>query len=340
MVKITNNLEFNYKNPKIIAEISGNHLQSKSRFMNLIKSAFKNGADLVKIQTYEPEDITLNIKNNHFKIKSGIWKNQYLWDLYQKAHTPYKWHKEAFEYANRKGKILFSSPFSLKAVDFLEKLNVKLYKISSFEITDVRLVEYIAKKNKPIIISTGMASIKEISVAKKIINKYHNKLIILHCISNYPTNLNDANLDQINQLKKKFKKNLIGLSDHTDDIVSSYISSGIGVCVIEKHFTIDEKKTPDSKFSIKPNQLKILKSNLSNVFCNKSSKKNNINKNKNLRRSIFASKNIKKNERFTTNNLTTFRPNVGVPASDFFKIVNKKAKKNKKQFDPIFKSDY
>ena len=188
MIEINEKLLFSYKHPPlIIAEISGNHNQNKKKFLKLIDSAFKSGADLVKIQTYEPQDITLNIKNKNFRIKHGIWKNSYLWDLYKKAHTPFKWHKEAFDIAKKNKGIIFSSPFSIRAVDFLEKLNTKLYKIASFEITDLKLINYIASKRKPIILSTGMATINEIKSAIKIINKFHKKIILLHCVSNYPT---------------------------------------------------------------------------------------------------------------------------------------------------------
>jgi Sialic acid synthase len=164
----------------------------------------------LKIQTYEPKDITFYKKNRNFKIKKGIWKNKYLWDLYKRACTPFKWHYEAFKIAKKFKKILFSSPFSIRAVDFLESFNVPIYKIASFEITDHKLIDYIASKKKPIIISTGMASIKEISQALKIIKKYHNKIIIMHCVSNYPTKLEDTELSNIISLKKIFKKNLIG----------------------------------------------------------------------------------------------------------------------------------
>ena len=198
MIKINKDVTFSYtEKPKIIAEISGNHSGSKKKFLKLIKSAFLNGADLVKIQTYEPDDITLNNKNNNFKIKRGIWKNKYLWDLYKKACTPFKWHADAFKIAKKFNKILFSSPFSIRAVNFLESFNVPLYKISSFEITDYKLIKYIASKKKPIIISTGMASLREIKQAIKIINQFHNKIIILHCVSGYPTKLKDTNLNKI-----------------------------------------------------------------------------------------------------------------------------------------------
>ena len=186
-------LGFSYKKPPlIIAEISGNHNGSKLRFLKLVKKACESKADLIKIQTYEPNDITLSSKSSSYKIKKGIWKGKYYFDLYKKACTPYSWHEEAFKIAKKNKKIIFSSPFSIRAVDFLEKLNVPIYKLASFEITDLNLINYIASKNKPIIISTGMASINEIRRAIKIIEKHHNKIIILHCISNYPTKLKDT----------------------------------------------------------------------------------------------------------------------------------------------------
>ena len=149
MIEINKKLAFSYKKPPlIIAEISGNHNQKKKNFLQLIDSAFKNGADLVKIQSYEPKDITLNIKNKNFKIKHGIWKNSYLWDLYKKAHTPFAWHPEAFKLAKKYNGDVFSSPFSIRSVDLLEKFNVPLYKVASFEITDLKLINYIASKKK------------------------------------------------------------------------------------------------------------------------------------------------------------------------------------------------
>ena len=149
MIKINKKNKFSYKNPPIIiAEISGNHNGSKSRFLKLIEKACKSGADLIKIQTYEPDDITLNSKSNKFKIQNGIWRGKDLYTLYKKACTPYDWHKDAFKIAKKYKKIIFSSPFSKKAVDFLENLNVPLYKIASFEITDYALIDYIASKKK------------------------------------------------------------------------------------------------------------------------------------------------------------------------------------------------
>ena len=339
MIKITKNINFDQKRPPlIIAEISGNHGGNKKRFMKLIDAAYSNGADLVKIQTYEPKDITLNKKNNFFKIKSGIWKNKYLWDLYKSAHTPFNWHKDAFKLAKKHKKILFSSPFSIRAVDLLEDLGCKLYKIASFEITDLKLINYIASKKKPIIISTGMASTREIKLALKEIRKYHNKIVILHCVSSYPTKLENINLHRINELKKKFNSNQIGLSDHTNDIISSLLSLSYGVVAIEKHFKINDKfKTPDSTFSITPDQLYKLKKDSISIYKSLEKKNNNSEKiSIKLRRSIFAKKDIEKNTIMTRENIETFRPLVGICASKYFKILGKKVNKKIKKGEPIF----
>ncbi|MDB9731893.1 pseudaminic acid synthase [Candidatus Pelagibacter sp.] len=339
MIKINNKISFTYKKPPlIIAEISGNHNGDKKRFLNLIKSACKNGADLIKIQTYEPSDITLDSKKSFFKIKSGLWKNKFLWNLYKKACTPYKWHHDAFKIAQKYNKVIFSSPFSKKGVDFLEKLKVPLYKIASFEITDLKLIKYIAEKNKPIILSTGMASLNEIQTALKLINKYHKKVIILHCVSGYPTQLEDTNLNRINELKRKFKNYCVGVSDHTQGISSSIASTSLGVVAIEKHFKLDEKlHTTDSKFSITPSKLLKLKNDTKKIhqslFQRKISKNEKISRK--LRRSIFAIKDIAKNEIFTDQNIDTFRPEIGISSSKFFDVLGKKSKKKIEKGMPI-----
>ena len=341
MIKITKNFKFDYKEaPKIIAEISGNHCGNKKTFLNLIKSACVNGADLIKIQTYEPKDITLNQNYGKFVIRDGIWRNKKLWDLYKKACTPYSWHFDAFKLAKKYKKLIFSSPFSIRAVDHLEKLNCKIYKIASFEITDLKLINYIASKKKPIIISTGMATFKEINRAVKEITKYHKKIIILHCISSYPTPLNKINLHRINLLKKKFKKYNIGLSDHTNNIYSSIAATQHGIVAIEKHFKLNNKTiSADSSFSIIPEQLKNLKKITLELHESKRKNKNIEKISRNLRRSIFAIKTIKKNFKITKDNIDTFRPNIGICASDYFKILGKRLKKEKKPGQPIFKSD-
>ena len=328
--------------PKIIAEISGNHNGNKNLFLKLILSAHRNGADFVKIQTYEPIDITLKKK---IKIKKGLWKNKTLWSLYEKACTPFKWHEDAFKLAKKYNIKLFSSPFSKRAVDLLEKYNVKLYKIASFEITDLNLIDYIASKKKPIILSTGLSNIQEIKNAIKIIKKYHNKIIILHCVSGYPTNLKNTKLSKIDFLKKKFNKFNIGLSDHTSDNYSSLVACAKNICLIEKHFKLSPRsKGPDSKFSIVPAQLRDLRNKSSEIFNSlNSSKKDFIStEEKNsliFRRSIYSFKNIAKGQYFTKKNIITLRPKIGIGADNYFKLIGRKAKKNIKKMSPIYFKD-
>ena len=340
-IKINKNIYFDYKKrPIVIAEISGNHAGSKKRFLELILSASKNGADLVKIQTYEPDDITL--KNSTFKIKHGIWKGKKLWELYKKACTPYEWHHDAFKLAKKYKINLFSTPFSIKALNFLEKKGVSLYKVSSFEITDLNLINEIAKTKKPIILSTGLSTIKEIKESLAVINKYHNKVIILHCVSEYPTKLINSNINRIKELKKIFKKNMIGLSDHTDGVLSSLCATTLGIVAIEKHMKLKKKdKSEDSKFSILPKEINKIR-NLSEEIFKSSFQKNKIKINKEnlyFRRSIYANKDLDKNKKINRDDLKTLRPKIGISASFFNQLINKKLKKKINENEPIFWKD-
>ena len=345
-IKINKKIYFSYKKaPLIIAEISANHCGSKKKFLNLIKLAHKNGADLIKIQTYEPNDIVIKSKDSKYKIKGVLWHNKYRWDIFKRAQTPYKWHKSAFHLANKIGATLFSTPFSVRGVELLEKFNVKLYKISSLENTDVKLIQTIAKTKKPIIISTGASDFNEIKKAIKIINKFHNKVVILHCVSKYPTPLNDANLSRIIKLKKNFKKNMIGLSDHTPTIDTSLASIPLGVVTIEKHFKESNKnKSVDSAFSILPKDLNQLKEksfiyfNATKITDNKETNRADF-RSARSKRSIFAHKDILKNEKINEKNIISLRPKIGIGAENYFKILGKKVKKNIKKDDPIYFTD-
>ena len=341
-VKINKKLIFTYKKPPLlIAEISANHKGNKNLFLKHILEAKKSGADLVKIQTYEPEDITA--KKLNFKIKNGIWRKKTLWNLYKKTQTPFEWHYDAFKLAKKKNINLFSTPFSIRALKFLDKFDIDLYKISSFEITDYNLIENIAKRKKPIIISTGMSSISEIETAKKIINKYHNNLVILYCVSGYPTPANECNINAIQTLKNRFKKNLIGLSDHTNNNYSSLAATVKGVTAIEKHFILSKKiHSEDSSFSIEPKEFKILSNDTKKIFETLGGEKIFLKKSENrnlvFRRSIFASKDIKKGELFSKKNLISLRPQIGQSSSNYFKILGKKSKINIKKLNPIPKN--
>tara|TARA_Y100000590_G_scaffold469239_1_gene655724 strand:- start:616 stop:1641 length:1026 start_codon:yes stop_codon:yes gene_type:complete len=340
MLKINKNISFNKEGPpKLIAEISCNHIGSKSLFLKHIIAAKKAGADMVKIQTYESSDM---IVNKNFKIKSGLWKNKNLNNLYKKAETPFKWHKDAFKLAKKLKITLFSSPFSERAVQFLKKFNPSLYKIASFEITDLNLIELIAKTKKPIIMSTGLAKDFEIIRAINVIKKYHKKIILLHCVSGYPTPIDEANLENIERLKKITKIQYVGFSDHTKGIYASTIASNYKICAVEKHFILNKKiNSPDKKFSITPKELKKLKNN---IIKNYSMKK--INKKKSeipsliFRRSVYAIKDINKDEFFTKQNIQCFRPMTGIGAEEYPNILGKKAKNKIKKFTPIYKKNF
>ena len=337
-IKINNKLSFNSEGRTlIIAEVSANHCGSKQKFLQHIRSAKKNGADLIKIQTYEEDDMV--VKKN-FKIKSGLWKNKNLLDLYKKAKTPYAWHYDAFKLAKKLNICLFSTPFSVRALNFLKKFNPPLYKISSFEITDLNLIKNVARTKKPIILSTGLSRLEEIKNAISIIKKYHNKIIILHCISGYPTPLKEINLRKINYLKKELKIHLIGLSDHTKDIIAASKASVMGVVAIEKHFILNKNlNSPDRKFSIDPRCLKELKENIKLNEIILGSEVNKLKKSEKpslfFRRSIFASKDLKKNDKITQQNIACYRPNIGISADYYFKLIGKKVKKNIKKNEPL-----
>lgn len=340
MIKINKNIIFNENDPpKIIAEISCNHCGSKSLFLKHILKAKKCGADLVKIQTYEAEDMVVNKK---FKIKSGLWKNKNLFNLYKKAQTPFNWHYDAFKLAKKNKITLFSTPFNERSFNFLKKFNPDLYKISSFEITDLKLIRLVAKTKKPIIISTGLANDTDISNAVREVKKIHNKIILMHCVSGYPTPLKEANLKKISYLKKLSKVQHVGFSDHTQGIYASTIASNYNICVIEKHFILNKKlNSPDKKFSITPAELINLKKNITNnSLMSKYHKKKSENDSLIFRRSIFSTKAIKKGQAFSKQNINCFRPVIGVGAEKYFQILGKKSKKNIRAFEPIKNSFY
>tara|TARA_B110000438_G_C15725855_1_gene611962 strand:+ start:59 stop:1075 length:1017 start_codon:yes stop_codon:yes gene_type:complete len=330
----------NLKVPFLIAEISSNHCGSFHLAKKLIKCAKVNGADAVKIQTYTPDTMTLKSNKKYFKIKSGLWKNYNLWDLYNEAKTPLEWHKKLFKYAKSIGIILFSTPFDETSVDFLEKLNCPIYKIASFEMTDLPLIKKIAKTKKPIIISTGMSSLIEIEEAYKTAKKFGSKNItLLYCVSNYPSKLSDFNLNNIKVLKQKFKCK-IGLSDHSKDNRVAITAIASGAEVIEKHIALEnQKKGLDIKFSLKGSEIKRFKDDISltykllgkkSFFRNKSEDKS-----KNLRRSIFAIKDIKKGEKFTSQNIKRVRPGYGLAPKFYEILLKKKSLKNIKKAEPI-----
>ena len=314
--------------PYIIAEISGNHNGDIKKALELIEKAHEAGVDAVKIQTYTAETITLKHKSEDFKIKGGLWDGKYLYDLYDEAHTPWEWHEELFKKANTLGLHIFSSPFDHTAVDFLEDLNVPAYKIASFELLDLPLVEYVASKKKPMILSTGMANKKEIHDAVQTAqNAGASQIALLHCVSGYPTPIKETNLSTISELKNMFKVP-IGLSDHTLGTVVPVAAVSLGASIIEKHFILDrEDKGPDSDFSLEPQELKKLVENSKLAwsaigeinFEIKPSEKQNLK----FRRSLYAVEDIKKGEMLTNNNIRSIRPGYGMHPKLIHSVIGK-----------------
>ena len=334
-LKITDKVFISEKSrPLVVAEISANHCGDKKRFLKHILLARQSGADLVKIQSYEENDISIDLNklNKNYNLKNNH-------RIYKRSKTLYSWHEEAFKFAKKNNIILFSSPFCIRSVELLESLNCPIYKIASLEITNLALIKKVAQTYKPIIMSCGASHFKEVKTAVNLINKYHNKVVILYCRTSYPLDEKLSNLSTITDLKNKFKNNFIGYSDHTNENNTSIIASILGAKVIEKHFIIDNKKTFDSKFSIKPKQLlelqNILKKNHEIVGNKKPYLLKDELLKRNYRRSLYAKKNIEVEEKFTTKNVVSLRPKIGLCSSKYFKLINKISKKRYLKNSPL-----
>ncbi len=333
--------------PFIVAEMSGNHNQSLKRALKLVDLASDAGAHAIKLQTYTADTMTLNSKNSEFTIKDkkNIWNNQNLYSLYKKAYTPWEWHEKIMKYANARGMVCFSSPFDETAVDFLESLNVPAYKIASFENNHLPLIEKVASTGKPMIISTGMASVEELKEACNVARKNGcKKLILLKCTSTYPASPENSNISTIPYLKKHFKC-IVGLSDHTIGLGVPIASIATGACLIEKHFTISRKDGGvDSTFSIEPKELKQLVdesykawSSIGKPYVGPT--KDEI-KNLKHRRSIYVTKEIKKGDKLTIDNIKIVRPAKGLHPRYFKTAIGKKVLKNLRKNMPLNFSDF
>ena len=294
--------------PFLIAEISANHCGNFSLAKKLIKCAKDNGADAAKLQTYTADTMTIKSNKKYFKIKNGLWKGYNLWNLYNESHTPLEWHKKLFEYGKKLGITIFSTPFDETAVDFLESLKCPFYKVASFEMTDIPLIKKIASTRKPMIISTGMSNLNEIELTYKTAKKFGAEDVsLLYCVSNYPSKINDFNLNNIKILKEKFKCK-IGFSDHSNDLKIATAAISAGAEIIEKHIALDKQtKGFDIKFSLKGKQIRKFKEAIDLTYRLLGEKTFNRNKSENkskiFRRSIFVTKNIKKGEKFTKKNI-------------------------------------
>jgi pseudaminic acid synthase len=330
------------KTPFFVAEISANHNGSLSHAKKLIKIAKRYGADAVKLQTYTSDTLTIKSNRPDFKIKGGLWNGKTLWDLYEKAQTPFEWHKELFNYAKKLKITCFSTPFDQTAVDLLESLKCPFYKVASFEMNHIPLIKKIAQTKKPIIISTGMANLKEIDLAYKTAKKNGAKeIVLLYCVSNYPSKNSDYNFNNIKILKQRYNCK-VGFSDHSTDnkVVAAAIVAGAEV--IEKHIALEgQKKGFDLAFSLKGREIKEYAQVIKNTSLMMGKKYFFRNKSENqslqFRRSIYAISDIKKGEKFTKKNLRIIRPGYGVQPVYFEKLINKRSPINIKSETPLKK---
>lgn len=305
--------------PFVIAELSGNHQQNFDLAKSMIKAAAEAGVDAIKLQSYTADSLTLDVKRDEFVIseKDSLWQGRSLHSLYQEAATPYEWHKALFEYANSQGLIAFSSPFDSAAVDMLSELDVPCYKIASFENNDLPLIKYVAKQGKPVILSTGMASMGEIEEAVACIRAEGNdQIILLKCTSTYPAAASNTNLATIPHMRQSFGC-MVGLSDHTQGIGASVASVALGAPVIEKHFVLDRSAGGvDAAFSMEPQEMKALVTEcrvahqaLGAIVYGGTQAETDA---KRYRRSIYVSKDIKAGERFNDSNVKVVRPGLGL----------------------------
>ena len=324
----------------IIAEMSGNHNGSLEQAIQIIHATKQTGANAIKLQTYKPDTITLNTDNQDFKIPSeSPWANeQFLYDLYEKAYTPWEWHKTLFEEAKKVGLIIFSSPFDKTAVDLLEELDAPAYKIASPEITDIPLIKYVAQKGKPIVLSTGMAHKEDIELAIDTIREEGlEDIILLKCTTSYPTLHNDMNLRAIPKLKEDFNC-LVGLSDHSTDSVAPVSATVLGASVIEKHIVISNKeKTVDSFFSLNVEEFTDMVTMVRNTEAalgtNTYDLPNQVNLNG--RRSLYIAEDIQKGSKISENNIASVRPGFGLHPKYYDQVLGKTVNQNLKRGDRL-----
>ncbi len=328
--------------PFIIAEMSGNHNQSIERALEIVKAAKSSGAEAIKLQTYTADTMTLDLDTNEFFVsdKENIWKGQSLYQLYEKAHTPWEWHKRIFEYSNELGLICFSTPFDETAVDFLESLNVPCYKIASFENTDIPLLKKVAQTKKPIIMSTGMATFRELAISMDVLEEAGCKdVILLKCTSSYPSTEEDANLSTISHLKEAFGVN-VGLSDHSMGIAVPIVATALGAVVIDKHFTLSrDDGGVDSSFSLTPLEFQAMvdgtKSGFDSLGIINYERCSKEKKSVQYRRSIYVSKDIKKGEHFSNENVRVIRPALGLEPVYLDIVLGRVAKQDLKKGTPL-----
>lgn len=325
----------------IVAELSANHGHNIQIAKDTIKAINEAGADAVKIQTYTADTITMDCNNEYFQIKQGtLWDGTTLYKLYQEAYTPWEWHRELFDYAKKVGITIFSSPFDKTAVDLLESLNTPAYKVASFEITDIPLIEYIASKGKSVIISTGIATIGEIKEVVDICKKAGNhNITLLKCTSSYPAPYEDMNILTIPNMKETFGVN-VGLSDHSIGSTVALGAVALGATLIEKHVILDKTiGGPDVEFSMEIEEFKIMVEEVRKLEKALGRINYDLNekmiKNRTFSRSLFFTEDINKGETITEKNMRSIRPGYGLHPRYYNEILGKKATRNIKRGTPV-----
>jgi len=336
-----NNFEINNQGKVfIIAELSANHNGSIDTAIETIRAAKRAGADCIKLQTYTADTITIDSNKEDFIINDTIWSGRKLHELYQEAYTPWEWHEKLFKVAEEEGLVCFSSPFDKTSVDFLEKLNTPAYKIASFEITDIPLIEYVASKGKPVIISTGIAELEDIELAVETCRKAgNNQIALLKCTSSYPAPIEEANMMMVQDLAKRFNV-ISGLSDHTMGATVPIVATAFGAKIIEKHFILDRSiGGPDASFSMNEIEFtKMVKSvreaelAIGVLDYNLTDKQK---KGKDFSRSLYFVEDVKEGEILTEKNIRSIRPGFGLHPKHYNSILGKKVNKNVEKGDRV-----
>jgi N-acetylneuraminate synthase len=330
--------------PYVIAELSANHNGNLEHALRIIDAAAEVGADAVKIQTYRPDTITLKSDAPDFQITEGLWAGHTLYDLYEWAHTPWEWHEALFAHAAKRGITMFSSPFDPTAGDLLESLGTPAYKIASFEAVDLPLIRYVASKGKPMIISTGMADLEEITEAVEAAREGGCKeLALLHCVSGYPAPASDYNLATLADRAARFGVP-VGLSDHTLDNTTAIASVALGACIIEKHMTLDRKGGgPDDSFSLEPSEFAALCRDVRTAweavgsvdYGRKSSELANVK----FRRSLYFTENLIEGDKISAEHVRSVRPGYGLAPKMMDRIIGKTLNRNVSRNTPVREED-
>lgn len=326
--------------PYVICELSGNHNGSLDRALEMVDAAADTGCDAIKIQTYTADTITLDVDRPEFQIHGGLWDGRTLYELYQEAHTPFEWHGALFERAAKRGVTLFSSPFDETAVDLLDDLGAPAFKIASFEAVDLPLIRYAASRGKPLIISTGMANLAEITAARDAaLGAGAPGVLLLHCVSSYPATFGDANVRTVADMAQRFDCP-IGLSDHTPGTAASVAAVAMGACAVEKHFTLARADGgPDAAFSLEPNEFSALVRDTKDAWASLGRAHYDVLGSEGtsllFRRSLYVTADVAAGERLSRANVRSVRPGNGLPPAALDEVLGRPAARPLKRGEPL-----